>query len=158
MNNDKLTNANNATIGFNGNSKYKNHIMEKYLRGLDCTNSNNNNTTNNKDGSKVELSKWIESAANFTPDKNNYIEWDTVRYILQLKDSIYLFPLNFQIIKKKTIFRNKTNGKCRQTNGEIGNHQKEELEAAEALTSLAGNYRNRMIITTIDKNTNNANE
>lgn len=24
------------------------------------------------------------------------------------------------------------------------NHQKEELEAAEVLTSLAGNYRNRM--------------
>lgn len=71
---DKLTN-NSPNNGLNGNSKYKNHIMEKYLRGLDCTNNNN------KDGG-VELSKWIESAANFTPDKNNYIEWDTVRYKL----------------------------------------------------------------------------
>lgn len=59
-----------TTNGLSGNPKYKNHIMEKYLRGLDCTN-------NNKGG--MELSKWIESAANFTPDKNNYIEWDTVR-------------------------------------------------------------------------------
>lgn len=71
--NNKLTNTINAP-SFNGNSKYKNHIMEKYLRGLDCTN-------NNKDGG-IELSKWKESAANFTPDKNNYIEWDSaVRYI-----------------------------------------------------------------------------
>lgn len=50
------------------NPKYKNQIMEKYLRGLDSS-----------DGGKskcgLELSKWLESAAKFTPDKNNYIEW-----------------------------------------------------------------------------------
>ena len=59
-----------ATGGVFSNVKYKNNIMEKYLRGLDCSN-------NNKDGG-LELSKWLESTANFTPDKNNYIEWDTM--------------------------------------------------------------------------------
>lgn len=62
-----------STITIFPNVKYKNNIMEKYLRGLDCSNNNNNNK---RDG--MELSKWLESAANFTPKKNNYIEWDPV--------------------------------------------------------------------------------
>lgn len=63
-----------SPFNYFSNAKYKNHIMEKYLRGLD--NSQNNNS--NKCG--LELSKWLESAANFTPDKKNYIEWDSRRY------------------------------------------------------------------------------
>lgn len=54
------------------NPKYKNQIMEKYLRGLD-------ETQENKSKCGLELSKWLESAANFTPDKNNYIEWESNR-------------------------------------------------------------------------------
>lgn len=85
--------------------KYKNNIMEKYLR--DCkpsiiepttiTESNQNyysssGSDNEPTGSiqsdilrpgeitqvmgGIELSKWLESTANFTPNKNNYIEWD----------------------------------------------------------------------------------
>lgn len=59
----------NKSIG--GSTKYKNHIMEKYLRGLD--------ETNIEPGTKKgpELSKWLESAANFTPNKNNYIDWNS---------------------------------------------------------------------------------
>lgn len=53
------------------NSKYKNQIMEKYLRGLDS------NTRDSKGNCGLELSKWLESAAKFTPEKNNYIEWDS---------------------------------------------------------------------------------
>lgn len=54
-----------------GSAKYKNHIMEKYLRGLD--------ETNIEPGTKKgpELSKWLESTANFTPNKNNYIDWNS---------------------------------------------------------------------------------
>lgn len=52
------------------NPKYKNQIMEKYLRGLD-------NTQDSKGKCGLELSKWLESAAKFTPDKNNYIEWES---------------------------------------------------------------------------------
>lgn len=48
------------------NPKYKNQIMEKYLSTLD-----------NKGKCELELSKWLESAAKFTPDKNNYIEWNS---------------------------------------------------------------------------------
>lgn len=44
--------------------------MAKYLRGLD------NDTENDKDKCGYELSKWLESAAKFTPEKNNYIEWN----------------------------------------------------------------------------------
>lgn len=59
------------------NPKYKNQIMEKYLRGLD-----GNSTLDSKGGCGLELSKWIESAAKFTPDKNNYIEWvDSRKYV-----------------------------------------------------------------------------
>lgn len=52
------------------NPKYKNQIMEKYLRGLE-------DSPDNKGKCGLELSKWLESAAKFTPDKNNYIEWDS---------------------------------------------------------------------------------
>lgn len=45
--------------------------MAKYLRGL------NNDTENEKDKCGYELSKWLESAAKFTPEKNNYIEWNS---------------------------------------------------------------------------------
>lgn len=48
------------------NPKYKNQIMEKYLSTLD-----------NKGKCELELSKWLESAAKFTPEKNNYIEWSS---------------------------------------------------------------------------------
>lgn len=48
------------------NPKYKNQIMEKYLSTLD-----------NKGKCELELSKWLESTAKFTPEKNNYIEWNS---------------------------------------------------------------------------------
>lgn len=64
---------------FTNSTKFKNHIMEKYLRGLDDeTNNNNNEDINMNDGQlpendkKPELSKWLESTANFQPSKNNY--------------------------------------------------------------------------------------
>jgi len=56
------------------NPKYKSQIMEKYLRGLGESVKNN--------VCEPELSKWLESAANFTPNKNNYIEWNGPRYLL----------------------------------------------------------------------------
>ncbi|ALC38547.1 CG11617 [Drosophila busckii] len=51
----------------NGTAKYKQQIMEKYLRDChpDMEHSNGN-----------QLNKWLESAARFTPDRHNYhIEW-----------------------------------------------------------------------------------
>lgn len=54
---------------FSNNPKYKKQIMQKYLRGLDGTH-------NDKGKCELELSKWLESAAKFTPEKSNYIEWE----------------------------------------------------------------------------------
>lgn len=56
------------------NAKYKKQIMEKYLRGLDMDSSD---SEPKKCG--MELSKWLESTAKFTPEKNNYIEWNCKR-------------------------------------------------------------------------------
>lgn len=68
---------------FTNSTKFKNHIMEKYLRGLDDeapSNNNNNNHDNNNDtemdtsadaNKKPELSKWLESTANFMPSNYN---------------------------------------------------------------------------------------
>ncbi|KAM7351561.1 uncharacterized protein ACRADG_004355 isoform 2-T2 [Cochliomyia hominivorax] len=81
-------------------TKYKQKMMEKYLRdttndpiqtqGLTCNEQvtthyvNDNNTTIIKSG--AELSKWLESAAKFTPNKNNYyIEWNSKRNKLEKK-------------------------------------------------------------------------
>lgn len=117
--------------------------MEKYLRGLDCSNNNNNNN-NKRDG--MELSKWLESAANFTPKKNNYIEWDPVarysNYVYYKTRNFIIFVLFFLCYRNKAANCPNSGGKSRDIVNI--NHQKEELEAAEVLTSLAGNYRNRM--------------
>lgn len=59
------------------NPKYKNQIMEKYLRGLDNSSNSTNIDREIKCNGGLELSKWLESAAKFTPEKNNYIEWDS---------------------------------------------------------------------------------
>lgn len=55
------------------NPKYKNHIMEKYLRGLNETKGDF------KEPKKPQLSKWLESAAKFTPEKNSYIDWNLTK-------------------------------------------------------------------------------
>lgn len=60
-----------TTIGFS-NTKYKNHIMEKYLRGL-------NESNKIVEIKKPQLSKWLESAAKFTPEKNSYIDWNLTK-------------------------------------------------------------------------------
>lgn len=62
-------------LNYFSNAKYKNQIMEKYLRGLD-------DSQKSSDKCGLELSKWLESAANFTPDKKNYIEWESRRFVI----------------------------------------------------------------------------
>jgi hypothetical protein len=149
---------------FANSNKFKNHIMEKYLRGLDDetnnnhnnqiinnnisssslgsknNNSSNNNDTNINDNSndendnmdddescemsetksspsdsykKPELSKWLESTANFTPSKNNY---------------------NIDFAKNE---KRKKNGKSSSSLCE------KELLAAETLVLLKNNFRTK---------------
>lgn len=105
-----------------GSSKYKNHIMEKYLKDLNiCRNDNEENTKKNtkEEESPRILSKWLQSAANFKPRQKNYVDWDY----------------------KKTKHSNKNNHKtlinALQNGDENVKHGREELDAAEALTRLA---------------------
>uniref|UniRef100_A0A336MIF1 CSON001625 protein n=1 Tax=Culicoides sonorensis TaxID=179676 RepID=A0A336MIF1_CULSO len=117
-------------------SKFKNHIIEKYFRGLDTTthenppqfnpfhtliDSNNNHYTEPAPVlTGPQLSKWLESAANFTPSRENYIEWCEER-------------------------NRRMNMKAENEQNELLLHQREEIEAAEALTKLAINFRNRHV-------------
>lgn len=57
---------------FSTNSnKFKNHIMEKYLRGLDDESNEDEAMKNQENSKKPELSKWLESTANFQPSNYN---------------------------------------------------------------------------------------
>lgn len=131
-------NSDKLPFNYFSSAKYKNHIMEKYLRGLDNSSGNNNN--NNK--CDLELSKWLESAANFTPDKKNYIEWDSRRWASW---NSWLESFSFEPI---FYFVHRIRPKADESldnSDTIHLHEKEEIDAAEALTFLAGNCRNRMV-------------
>ncbi|KAL3281242.1 hypothetical protein HHI36_004456 [Cryptolaemus montrouzieri] len=98
-------------------SKYKNHIMEKYLR--DCQQTEQREILDMSSPSVI--SKWLESAANFRPSESSYLD-------VKL----------FQDQKKKLP---KTN--LREDLEKLKIHGKEELDAAEALTTLANSNRNK---------------
>lgn len=100
-------------------SKYKNHIMEKYLR--DCQKPENRklkDETINYDDKPSMISKWLESAANFKPSQNSYLNW----------------TLNSN--QRRKMKKNNDNINYQQ-------HGREELDAAEALTKLANAYNAR---------------
>lgn len=121
-----------------GRNKYKSHIIEKYLRGLDDSNNDlNNNLSNGNNHSKPELTKWIISAENFTPSKNSYLDWDS-RYLTVINFKCYIFY--FITSRSKSDKSKRT--KMEQTYFVIP-HEKDELEAAEALTRLASNFKHR---------------
>lgn len=93
------------------NGKYKNHIMEKYLRDLDEPDERSEiNQVEEADDRPEILSKWLQSAVNFKPRRENYVDWERKK-----SRSMY---------RKKKEFR-------------IMQHGREELDAAEALTKLA---------------------
>lgn len=91
-------------------NKYKNHIIEKYLRDCQKPDNYGENYLNDDLNKPSMISRWLESAENFKPSENNYLTWTL---------------MNSQ--KRKT----KKSVKTEETHG------KEELDAAEALTSLA---------------------
>ncbi|KAF5298378.1 hypothetical protein FQR65_LT01156 [Abscondita terminalis] len=95
-------------------NKYKNHIIEKYLR--DCQKPDNYTKSsyekNQSDDKPSMISKWLESAENFKPSENNYLNWTLMNY-------------QRRKCKKSTKIE------------ENAQHGKEELDAAEALTRLA---------------------
>lgn len=61
-----------------GKTKYKQQMMEKYLR--DSNAQDDNRTSNSSESDGNQLNKWLESAARFTPERHNYhIEWNMSR-------------------------------------------------------------------------------
>ncbi|XP_055543673.1 uncharacterized protein DDB_G0283357 isoform X2 [Wyeomyia smithii] len=146
-----------------GTNKYKNNIMEKYLRDLgevdpdviatsdgeqsDCANPFQQSQaiisaqqTSCESRGPPSLSKWLESTAKFTPSKNNYIDWDQPgkpcsskkrcdsNYCHQPSSPQQTLSASFQQELESTLPREEI-------------HQKDEIDAAEALTRLANNFR-----------------
>lgn len=110
-----------SSLSLSGGNKYKNHIMEKYLR--DCQKPLDDvleKTKGEEDHKPPILSKWLESAAKFRPSQNNYLNWTFG---------------NGRSEKKSGSTKNKTNKQCEEKNSTT--HGREELDAAEALTRLA---------------------
>lgn len=108
-------------------NKYKNHIMEKYLR--DCQKPENQFNEENYEDKPSMISKWLESAANFKPSEKNYLNWTfnkTQHKKLKKNDLI-----NYQQQQQQ--------------------HGREELDAAEALTKLANAYNSRKLQLQINK-------
>ncbi|XP_057666434.1 homeobox protein Mohawk isoform X2 [Diorhabda carinulata] len=91
-------------------NKYKNHIMEKYLK--DCQKPFDDNV----DNQPSMISKWLESAANFKPSENSYLNWT---------------------------FTKNTKKRVKSSENNLLIHGREELDAAEALTSLANSKFNK---------------
>ncbi|XP_017774896.1 PREDICTED: homeobox protein Mohawk [Nicrophorus vespilloides] len=103
--------------------KYKNHIMEKYLK--DCQKPDNVSSKVNGETEKPSMiSRWLESAVNFKPSQNNYLDW-TYEKIEKKRP-------------KKTANNNNT---IIINNNDQQQHGKEELDAAEALTTLANAHK-----------------
>lgn len=145
--------ATHKTPSTNGSTaKYKSNIMEKYLRDLQPDAFAGKDPMGDDgimgNGEGRELSKWLESAANFTPDKKNYIEWEGGVRCVSLIGSCFPAENLTQCIslriKDPKAASGRTTSECPSDQSAAANHEREELEAAEALTSLAGNYRNRM--------------
>ncbi|XP_053691730.1 GATA zinc finger domain-containing protein 14 [Sabethes cyaneus] len=145
-------------------NKYKNSIMEKYLRDLgegdpdvlptsdgepsDCANpfqqsqpTISSQQTSYESRGPPSLSKWLESTAKFTPSKNNYIDWDQPGKPCTSKkrgDSNYFnHPSSPQ---PPTSTSSHPQG-LETTLHREEIHQKDEIDAAEALTRLANNFR-----------------
>uniref|UniRef100_A0A182IXA6 Uncharacterized protein n=1 Tax=Anopheles atroparvus TaxID=41427 RepID=A0A182IXA6_ANOAO len=88
------------------------------------------------------LSKWLESTAKFTPSKHNYIDWDNSGKQSSTKkrcDSggLYGGPPG----STRSYSPSPTYGET--VMGVAVGHQKDEIDAAEALTRLANNFRTK---------------
>lgn len=152
-------------VNYRSTNKYKSSIMEKYLRDLEvdppepdpaaslavihATPANPfQHPTQGASGclqtcelrGPPSLSKWLESTAKFTPSKNNYIDWDQPGKPTSSKkrcDSNFSSHFNAATVIPQSP------QEPSQGSSEYGAaiHQKDEIDAAEALTRLANNFR-----------------
>lgn len=99
--------------------KYKSHIMEKYLRDCQKPEYTISEKGEADDVTKPSMiSRWLESAVNFRPSENSYLNWAVSK------------PHKKKNGRKSGHMQDLGNGVNTQ-------HGREELDAAEALTRLA---------------------
>lgn len=91
------------------NLKYKRSMMEKYMQDNEKDGATVHLHRDLKNNGAPQLNKWIESTANFMPDKHNYVDWPDRKRISSNNDMWSI----------------------------LHNHAKDELDAAETLTKLA---------------------
>ncbi|XP_022227241.2 homeobox protein Mohawk isoform X2 [Drosophila obscura] len=122
-----------------GRPKYKHQMMEKYLRDSTAEDEASG-TTSTQPATATQLNKWLESAAKFTPDRNNYhIEWNTSRQ----KCGSGQGQGQERTAQSQVIFTSDaTTTAAARADGWMLHH-KDELDAAEALANLAFNCRQR---------------
>lgn len=124
-------------------NKYKSHMMEKYLRGLEGASTSQdvvqdgNNTRRSKRQKKetcppLLLSKWLESAARYQPSQN-YVTWSAKNVTWRspaLRDSKKSRRWNVSVGVEPSL----------ESTGfwTTSGHHREELDAAVALTCLSG--------------------
>lgn len=157
------------SINHRSTSKYKNSIMEKYLRDLGEVDPADQEPPNGdylmapnpfqklsaqsqlniapvgqmtgcEARGPPSLSKWLESTAKFTPSKNNYIDWDQPGRPSGSKKRYH--SSSYQPSEQSPQPRSSSQPpQDTESSGEFGVHQKDEIDAAEALTRLANNFR-----------------
>ncbi|XP_065093334.1 iroquois-class homeodomain protein IRX-5 [Ochlerotatus camptorhynchus] len=158
------------SINHKSTNKYKSSIMEKYLRDLNeidpesepanngCSTSPNpfqqmaaQSQSNTAPVAQMScetrgppsLSKWLESTAKFTPSKNNYIDWDQPGRPSSSKKRCHSNSFHQHQPTDEEGHHRATSQPPQEIDdtGEFGIHQKDEIDAAEALTRLANNFR-----------------
>ncbi|XP_017088823.3 homeobox protein Mohawk [Drosophila bipectinata] len=113
-----------------GKAKYKHQMMEKYLR-------DSSTVEDEVPKPATQLNKWLESAAKFTPDRNNYhIEWNTNRQKLNGNNG------QDRHNQSQVIFTSDATAAAALDDRWMLHH-KDELDAAEALANMAFNCRQR---------------
>lgn len=123
--------------------------MEKYLKGLGTKELNMSEMPDTVDQPML-LTKWLESAAKFQPRQSNYVAWvtsshnkfDTSKFRNNANDQnkVNEFDAEDCYDKTKSAYE-KAFDYRNEKSDVIYIHGQEEVEAAVALTRLAGLFR-----------------
>ncbi|XP_067006780.2 homeobox protein Mohawk isoform X2 [Anabrus simplex] len=120
-------------------TKYKSHMMEKYLRDLEVTGSSDDSASGRRSKRQKKetcppllLSKWLESAARYQPGQS-YVTWSA-------KNVTWRSPTTKDTKKSRRWNVSGVESPSVDSTGfwSASGHHREELDAAVALTCLSG--------------------